>query len=64
MGQLKLVNVTIFIDKNKQVIISIMKQIKYERNIKFLSVNCIDILNGYTVINSIDKQAKKILTDY
>ena len=40
-----------------------MKQIKYERNIEFLSVNCIDILNGYTVIISIDTQMKKILTD-
>ena len=63
MGQLELVNVSDFIDKNKQAIINIMKAIKYERNIEFLSVNCIDILNGYTVIISIDKQTKKVLTD-
>lgn len=63
MGQLELVNVNDFINKNKQIIINVMKQIKDERNIEFLSVNCIDILNGYTVIIPMDKKTQKILTD-
>lgn len=62
MGQLELVNVKKFVKDNKQEIIRIMEKIKNERNINYLSVNCIDILNGYTIIISIDNYTEKILS--
>ena len=62
MGQLELANVKKFVKDNKQEIIRIMEKIKNERNIKYLSVNCIDILNGYTIIISIDNYTEKILS--
>ena len=63
MGQLEIADVKEFIDKNKTDIINIMTHISQERKIDFLSVNCIDILNGYTIIIALNNETAEILTD-
>ena len=62
MGQLEVANVKEFISEKKEIITSIMQKIKDERNIEFLSVNCIDILNGYNILISINKETEEILS--
>ena len=61
MGQLEVANVKEFIDKNKDNIINTMEHIRQERKIELLSVNCIDILNGYTIIISLNNKTTEIL---
>lgn len=62
MGQLEIANAKEFIDENKENIINIMEHIKQERKIELLSVNCIDILNGYTIIVSSNSETSEILS--
>lgn len=38
-----------------------MEHIRQERKIELLSVNCIDILNGYTIIISLNNKTTEIL---
>ena len=63
MGQLEIADVMSFINKNRNKIFDIMNKIKIEKNIDFLSVNCIDIINEYTIILPLDYETEKIIAN-
>ena len=39
-----------------------MKDVKNEKQIDFIFINCIDILNGYTIIFGVDEETNKFIT--
>lgn len=63
MGQLEVANVNEFLQKHEKEIIDIMHRVSDENDVEFMSVNCMDILNGYTIILSMNDKTKKIIED-
>lgn len=50
MGQLEIANVEEFLEKYEDNIMEVLKTVKQENDVEFISVNCMDIINGYTII--------------
>ena len=50
MGQLEIANVEEFLNRNEEKVRAILKKVKDENNVDYISVNCMDIINGYTII--------------
>ena len=61
MGQLEIANVDDFLLKNENKIRKILTDLRSEKNVKYISVNCMDIINGYTVIVAIDEQTAELI---
>lgn len=63
IGQLEYVNIEDFLEENETKIREILQDVKRENNLDFLLINCVDILNGYSIILVIDEQTEKLITD-
>lgn len=63
VGQLEVANLEDFLSKNKSNIISIMNEIKKEKKVDYVFINCVDILNGYIIIFGADERSNKFVTD-
>lgn len=50
MGQLEIADVEGFLEKYEKNIRAVLNIVKNENNVEFISVNCMDIINGYTII--------------
>ena len=48
MGQLEVANVDEFLNKYEQNIRNVLKIVSEEKNVEYISVNCMDIINGYS----------------
>ena len=47
MGQLEIADVEGFLEKYEKNIRAVLNIVKNENNVEFISVNCMDIINGY-----------------
>lgn len=63
MGQLELANVEEFLDKYENDIRKILDTVCIENNVDYISVNCMDIINGYSVIIARDEKTAKVIYD-
>lgn len=63
MGQLEIVNVEEFLNKYQQEILDIMHTVQKENDVEYLSINCMDILNGYTVVLAVDEKTASLIED-
>ena len=63
MGQLEVANVDEFLNKYEQDIRNVLKMVSKENNVDYISVNCMDIINGYSVIVARDDKTAKIISD-
>ena len=61
VAQLEIANLEEFLKENKQEIINIMKTVKEEKSTDFVFINCVDILNGYTLIFAADEETKNYI---
>ena len=61
VGQLEIVNLDEFIEKNREKIINILNEVKIEKNLDYIFINCIDILYGYIIIISADDETNLFL---
>lgn len=61
IAQLEIANVEEFLNINEEKIIKILKRIKEEKSIKYILINCVDILNGYNLILTIDDETERVL---
>ena len=61
VGQLELVDMDIFIKNNKEKLISILKTVKEEKNVKYAYLNCVDILKGYTRMIGVDEETNEYI---
>lgn len=62
MGQLEIANVDEFLEKNELRIREILKTVSIEKKVDYLSVNCMDVLNGYSVIIASNEQTAQLIT--
>ncbi|MBP3708046.1 MAG: DHH family phosphoesterase [Clostridia bacterium] len=63
MGQLEVVNVERFLEKYEDDIRAILQIVSSQNNVEYISVNCMDIINGYSVIVAKDEKTAKIISD-
>ena len=61
IGQLEIVEVATFLDEYETQIETILANVKKEKNVDMIFINCIDILNGYSTFVAFDKQTKQEL---
>lgn len=61
IAQLEIVNIEEFIRENKQKIVEILRQVKQENDIDYIFINCVDILNGFNILLTIDEETKILL---
>ncbi len=63
MGQLEVANVEGFLEKYEDDIREILRVVSNENEVEYISVNCMDIINGYSVIVAKDEKTAKIISD-
>ena len=63
MGQLEVANVDEFLNKYEQDIINVLKIVSKEKNVEYISVNCMDIINGYSIIVAGNKKTAEIISN-
>ena len=61
IAQLEVANVEEFLKEKEEKIVGILKQIKKEKARDYILINCIDILNGFNIILTIDDQTEELL---
>lgn len=50
MGQLEIANVEEFLERHEEKVLTVLRSVKQENNVQYISVNCMDIINGYTIV--------------
>ena len=63
MVQLEIANVEEFLNRNEEKVRAILKKVKDENNVDYISVNCMDIINGYTIILAENEATANIISD-
>lgn len=63
MGQLEIANVEEFLEKYENNIRKVLENVSEEKDVEYMSVNCMDILNGYSVIVAKDEKTAKLISD-
>ena len=63
MGQLEIANVEDFLNKYEQDIRNVLQTVSKENDVEYISVNCMDIINGYSVIVALNEKTANIISD-
>lgn len=63
MGQLEVANVDEFLNKYEQDIRNVLKMVSKENNVDYISVNCMDIINGYSIIVAGNAKTAEIISN-
>ena len=61
VAQLEIANIEDFLSQKESLVIDILKQVKKEKGLDYIFINCIDILNGFNIILIIDDDTKEFL---
>lgn len=61
IAQLEIADIEEFLKEKELKIIKILKQVKIENNIDYIFINCVDILNGFNIILTIDNETTQLL---
>lgn len=62
VAQLEIANIEDFIKEKEEKIIEELKIVKEEKNIDYILINCVDILNGFNIILTIDDETTNFLS--
>jgi hypothetical protein len=63
MGQLEVANVDKFLEKYERDIREILMNVSFENRVDYISVNCMDIINGYSIIVANDEKTAKLISE-
>lgn len=63
IGQLEYANVQDFLLENESKIREILHDVKCEKNLDYILIDCVDILNGYSTILVIDEESEKLVDE-
>lgn len=63
MGQLEVANVEDFLNKYENDIRKILNTVSVENSVDYISVNCMDIINGYSIIVARDEKTAKVISN-
>ena len=62
MGQLEVANVEEFLNKYECDIRNILDTVSKEKNVEYMSVNCMDIINGYSSIVALNDKTAELIS--
>lgn len=63
IAQLEYANVEEFLVENETKIREILQEVKRENQLDYVLINCVDTLNGYSVILVIDEKTEELIAD-
>lgn len=63
MGQLEVANVEDFLKKYEKDIRKILQIVSRQNNVEYIAVNCMDVINGYSIIVANDEKTAKIISN-
>lgn len=63
IAQLEYANIEDFLQENEMQIRKILSDIKREKNLDYILINCVDILKGFSTILVIDDETEKLISD-
>ena len=61
VAQLEIANMEEFLTQKQDKVIAILNQIREEKGLDYIFINCVDILNGFNIVLTIDDDTKKLL---
>ena len=61
VAQLELAGMEDFLQEKEEKIVSILQQLKREKDLDYICINCVDILNGFNMIVTIDDETEQFL---
>lgn len=62
MGQLEVANVEDFLYKYESDIRNILENVSKEKDVEYMSVNCMDIINGYSIIVALNDKTAELIS--
>ena len=62
MGQLEVANVEDFLNKYESDIRNILDTVSKEKDVEYISVNCMDIINGYSIIVALNDKTADLIS--
>lgn len=62
MGQLEVANVEDFLHKYESDIRNILETVSKEKDVEYMSVNCMDIINGYSIIVALNDKTADLIS--
>ena len=62
MGQLEVANVDGFLAKYEDKIREVLKTVSEENDVEYMSVNCMDVVNGYSIIVAMNEKTADIIS--
>lgn len=60
IAQLEVANMEDFLKEKEDKIVKILSQIKQEKNLDYIVINCVDILNGFNIILTISDKEEQL----
>lgn len=63
IGQLEYANIEEFLRNNEKKIQEILQEVKRENQLDYIVLNCVDIMNGYSIILVIDEETEKLISN-
>lgn len=61
VAQLEIANLEEFLNYKQQDIINVMKEVKKEKKVDYVFINCVDILNGYIMVFGADNEDNEFI---
>ena len=61
VAQLEIANMEEFLNQKEEKVVEVLNQIKQEKGLDYIFINCIDILNGFNIILTIDHDTIEFL---
>ena len=61
VAQLEIANMEEFLRQKEDKVVEVLKKVKQEKELDYIFINCIDILNGFNIILTIDDGTKEFL---
>lgn len=61
VAQLEVANMEDFLKEKEEEIVRILQQIQQEKSLDYIFINCVDILNGFNILVTIDDETERFL---
>lgn len=61
VAQLEVANMEDFLKEKEEKIVRILQQIQQEKSLDYIFINCVDILNGFNILVTIDDETERFL---
>lgn len=61
IAQLEIANIKQFLEEKEEKVIEVLNQVREENSVDYIFINCVDILNGFNLVLTIDNETRILL---